>query len=564
MKKMVKQMRKWGWVGLLLLAAGCGQEEVIKETEAGEGTFSLRCVAESLDGVRTRGAEAETLPTIEEYTVLIFKKGGTGTPAENLLIKKEKGVGSGVLTFTAKQDKSEHYIYVLANTGTKLDGINIGSPEQDLLDMKDVTLPPGGSVTASSTPVMSSSKITLKAFNVSEFNKVTNGGVVSLKRNMARLTIHFSVDPAVFVPEEVTYVSMSGTSYLIERKNVETGDYLNEVSRTGQAWEQPMYLYEQASIRNAGVNAWKSPGFFLILKGTYHGEKQYFKFGLPAPDGSFADVERNVSYALDIVDIKSSGYKTFEQAKDKNTLFSNISVLITPDMSGFEDFNEVYTNGYYMIGLKSSEFHFYHKIERYPSSSSSPGQIMDYLLTEVKYKPLDPSVAQEKPDLIDASSQLELFSLTSGGKSNYYLIFKPDNDAAVESVSTYSAVIAYGTLRKKIEFSLHPVTASRDSVVMKYRASNGDLHKFSYKKATPYCTVELTSPWTWNSDDWCGLASNSKFNISNYFGEIKASLNENLFVHLRPVAGSTSDSDLRIGYLVASDHVIEVRIGRNK
>lgn len=564
MKKMVKQMRKWGWIGLLLLAAGCGQEEVIKETEAGEGTFSLRCVAESLDGVRTRGAEAETQPTIEEYTVLIFKKGGTGTPAENLLIKKEKGAGSGVLTFTAKQDKGEHYIYVLANTGTKLDGINIGSPEQDLLDMKDVTLPPGGSVTTSSTPVMSSSKITLEAFNVSEFNKVTNGGVVSLKRNMARLTIHFSVDPAVFVPEEVTYVSMSGTSYLIERKNVETGDYLNEVSRTGQAWEQPMYLYEQASTRNAGVNAWKSPGFFLILKGTYHGEIQYFKFGLPAPDGSFADVERNVSYALDIVDIKSSGYQKFEQAKDKNTLFSNISVLIKPDMSGFEDFNEVYTNGYYMIGLKSSEFHFYHKIERYPVSSSSSGQIMDYFLTEVKYKPLDSSVAKERPELLNASSQFKWVRESIGGKDNYYLVFKPDNDAVVESTSTYSAVVAYGTLRKKIEFSLHPVTASRDSAVMKFQASNGNLRKFSYKKATPYCTVELTSPWTWNPDDWCGLASNSRFNIANYFGEINASLNENLFVHLRPVTESTSDSDLRIGYLIAPDHVIEMRIGRNK
>lgn len=565
MEKIVKQMRKWGGICLLLLAVGCRQEDVITEMEAGEGTFSLRCVAESMGGVRTRGAKAETPPVIQEYTVLIFKKGGTGTPAENLLVKRVDEAGSGIVTFTAQQDKSEHYIYVLANTGTKLDDIHEGSSEQQLLDMKDITLAPDGVVTVSSAPVMSSSKITLKKFNVSEFNNATNGGVVPLERNMARLTIRFSVDPAVFTPEEVTYIAMSGTSYLIERKNVNTGDYLNEVSRTNQTWEQPMYLYEQASLRNSESNAWKKPGFFLILKGRYlEGETQYFKFGLPAADGSFADIERNVSYALDVTDIKSNGYKTLTQAKDPDALFSNVSVLINPDMTGFEDFNEVYTNGYYMLGLKASEFHFYHKIERYPASSAGAGQIQDYLLTEVMWRSLDPSVALERPSLMNASSQLTLKQMRSGGKDKYYLLFKPDNDAVVASVSTYTAILSYGTLRKKIEVSLHPVVTFLDALAIKYQASNGDVHQFKYTTSTPFVQPQLTSPWTWNSADWCGLGSNRQFHLSNYFGEIKASLNENIFVHLRPVTGTIPDSDLRMVNLVAPDHVIEVRIGRNK
>lgn len=565
MEKIVKQMRKWGGICLLLLAAGCRQEDVITGMEAGEGTFSLRCVAESMGGVRTRGAKAETPPVIQEYTVLIFKKGGTGTPAENLLVKRVDETGSGVVTFTAQQVKSEHYIYVLANTGTKLDDIHEGSFEQQLLDIKDVVLPPGGTVTVSSAPVMSSSKIILKAFNVTEFNNATNGGVVPLKRNMARLTIHFSVDPAVFTPEEVMYIAMTGTSYLIERKNVNTGDYLNEVSRTNQDWEQPMYLYEQASLRNSEANAWKNPGFFLILKGKYlGGETQYFKFGLPDVDGSFADIERNVSYALDVTDIKSNGYKTLTQAKDPYALFNNVSVLINPDMTGFEDFNEVYTNGYYMLGLKASEFHFYHKIERYPASSSAAGQIQDYFLTQVMWRALDPSVAQERPSLMNASSQLRLIQQTGGGKQGYYLLFKPDNDAVVASASTYTAVLSYGTLRKKIEVSLHPVVTSPNALAIKYQASNGDVHQFKYTTGTPFVQPQLMSPWVWSSSDWCGLGTNRQFQLSNYFGEIKASFNENVFIHLRPVIGTVPDSDLRMVNLIAFDHVIEVRIGRNK
>lgn len=533
MKKIIEHIRKWGLMCLLLLAAGCEREEVGTGTEAGEETFSLRCVAEAMGGVRTRAAEPTA--AINEYTVMIYKKTGTGTPGENLLVRKEEVADGGPLTFTAQQDPSEHYIYVLANAKGKLSGLNMQSTEQQLLEAKDLILQPTDVVDLTQAPVMSSSKITLNRFDLVTFNQAVPDGIVPLKRNLARLTIRFTVDPAIFTPQEVTYLSMSGTSYLLERKNENTGDYLNPRVRTNKTWEEPMYLFEQASLRNTGENAWKNSGFFLILKGSYKGEKDnYYKFGLPAIDGSFADIERNVSYALNITDIKVNGYKTLEQAMKPATLFSNVVAMIMPDMTGLEDLNEIYTNGYYEMGLNSSEYHFYQTT-------------FHDTLTKVVTKALDPSVSSALLSLAGNPG----FSIRKIN-SQSFLAFDSQQAGSPDADGFYSVTLVYGTLRKTVKVKMAaPIPWAQDKV-LKFQASNGEVD------------VPPNGPasWAWSSADWCGLGPNSTFNPTDYFGEIKNSLNENIFVHIRKVDTPQPDDAVRKAILVAPDHVIEVTIQR--
>lgn len=517
---------------LLLLAAGCEREEVGMGTEAGEETFSLRCVAEAMGGVRTRATE---LPAaINEYTVMIYKKTGTGTPAENLLVRKEGVTGDGPLTFTAQQDPSEHYMYVLANAREKLSALDPGSTEQQLLEVKDMVLQPADVVALAPAPVMSSSKITLSRFDLLTFNQVIPNGIVPLKRNLARLTIQFTVDPSVFTPQEVTYVSMTGTSYLVERRNVNTRDYLNPVVKTNGDWEEPMYLFEQATVRNEGDNAWKNNGFFLVLKGKYKGEVNYYKFGLPAIDGSFADIERNTSYVLNITDIKNNGYQKLDQAMNSATLFSNVVVMILPDMTGLEDLNEIYTNGYYEMGLNSSEYHFYQTS-------------FNDILTKVVIKALDQSVS---------SAQLSLagdpgFSIRKIN-SQSFLAFDSQRAGSPDADGFYSVTLVYGTLRKTVKVKMAAPISWSQNTVLKFRASNGEVD------------VPPNGPasWTWSSADWCGLGPNSTFNPTDYFGEIKNSLNENIFVHIRKVDIPLQNDAVRKAILVAPDHMIEVTIQR--
>lgn len=530
MKKIIEHIRKWGLMCLLLLAAGCEREEVGMGTEAAEETFSLRCVAEAMGGVRTRATE---LPAaINEYTVMIYKKTGTGTPTDNVLVRKEGVTGDGPLTFTAQQDPGEHYIYVLANAREKLSALDPGSTEQQLLETKDLELQPADVVALAPAPVMSSSKIILSRFDLLTFNQVIPGGIVPLKRNLARLTIQCTVDPAVFTLQEVTYVSMTGTSYLVERRNVNTLDYLNSVTRTGGTWKEPMYLFEQATVRNEGDNAWKKGGFFLVLKGRYKGEDNFYKFGLPAIDGSFADIERNVSYVLNITDIKNNGYATYDQAMNSETLFSNVVVMITPNIEGMEDLNEIYTNGYYEMGLNSSEYHFY--------------QTAFYdTLTKVVTKALDPSVGTAQLSL---TGDPGFYIQTIEGQT--FLSFDSRKAGSPDADGFYSTTLVYGTLRKTVKVKMGTPVSWTDNKVLKFHASNGEVE------------VPNNPAWTWSSDDWCGLGPNSTFNPTDYFGEIKNSLNENIFVHIRKVDTPSQNDAVRRAILVAPGHVIEVIIQR--
>ena len=514
---------------LLLLAAGCEREEVGMGAEPAEETFSLRCVAEAMGGVRTRAGE---FAAINEYTVMIYRKTGTGTPADNVLVRKVEVEGGGPLTFTAKQDTSEHYMYVLANAKGKLPGLE--TSEQQLLDTKDVELQPTGVVELTESPVMCSSKITLRHFDLVTFNQAVPGGIVPLKRNLARLIIQFSVPSAVFEPQEVTYVSMTGTSYLVERKNVNTKDYLFDVTRRGGAWNEPMYLFEQATVRNQDDGAWKEPGFFLVLGGFYKGnenqEMNYYKFGLPAVDGTFADIERNMSYVLNITDIKNNGYSDRNEAMESTTLFSNVVVMITPNIEGMEDLNEIYTNGYYEMGLNSSEYHFYQAT-------------FHDTLTKVVTKVLDESVISTQLSLVgDPGFYKEVIN------GQTFLAFDSQKAEGLGPDGFYSTTLTYGTLRKTVKVKMAaPIPWAQDTV-LKFQASNGE--------------VGGPPGWAWSSHDWCGLGPNSNLNTADYFGEIKNSLNENIFVHIRGVETSPGGDDVRRAILVAPDHVIEVTIRR--
>lgn len=498
-------------------------------TEAAEETFSLRCVAEAMGGVRTRAGESAA---INEYTVMIYRKTGTGTPADNVLVRKVEVEGDGPLTFTAQQDTSEHYMYVLANAKGKLPGLE--TSEQLLLDTKDVELQPTEAVDPVS-PVMCSSKITLRHFDLVTFNQAVPGGVVPLKRNLARLIIQFSVPSTVFEPQEVTYVSMTRTSYLVERKNVNK-DYLDSVTRRDGEWGKPMYLFEQATVRNQDDGAWKEPGFFLVLGGLYKGnenqEMNYYKFGLPAIDGTFADIERNMSYVLNITDIKNSGYSTKGDAMSLTTFFSNVVVMITPNIEGMEDLNEIYTNGYYEMGLNSSEYHFYQATFR-------------DTLTKVVTKALDESVGKEQLSLAGDPG----FSCTQQNKNGEsFLSFDSQKANSPGADGFYSTALTYGTLRKTVKVKMAaPIPWAQDTV-LKFQASNGE--------------VGGPPGWAWSSHDWCGLGPNSNLNSADYFGEIKNSLNENIFVHIRGVKTPPGGDDVRRVILVAPDHVIEVTIQR--
>lgn len=531
MKKISEHIRKWGWLCLLLLAAGCEREEVGMGTEAAEETFSLRCVAEAMGGVRTR-AEGEQPAVIKEYTVMIYRKTGTGTPEDNVLVRKEEVAGDGPLTFTAQQDTSEHYMYVLANAKGKLP--DLGSKEQQLLDTKDVELLPTEAVELTESPVMCSSKITLRHFDLVTFYKVISGGIVPLKRNLARLIIRFSVSSAVFEPQEVTYVSMTGTSYLVERKNVNTKDYLEPMTRTGGDWEKPMYLFEQATVRNQNDGDWKEPGFFLILGGNYKGETNFYKFGLPAIDGTFVDIERNMSYVLNITDIKNNGYSDKNEAMKHTTLFSNVVVMIKPNIEGMEDLNEIYTNGYYEMGLNSSEYHFYQAA-------------FHDTLTKVVTKALDASVSDERLSL---TGDPGFYKEDINGQT--FLSFNSQNARLPDSDGFYSTTLVYGTLRKTVKVKMgNPISWAQDTV-LKFQASNGEVGG-----------PPNNPGWMWYSGDWCGLGPNSRFNATDYFGKIKNSLNENIFVHIRKVVDTPPEGDdVRRAILVASDHVIEVTIQR--
>lgn len=517
-----------------MLAAGCQRDEVATE-ETGEETFTLRCVPESMGGGMGRAVSGEN--TINDYAVLIFKKTGSGIPAENMLVKKaEVTGGSEQVIFSAAQSEGEHYLYVVANSMGKLAGLSEnGSTEQDFLDLSVSVLSDQDGLPASPFG-MSSSKIILPQLNFATFDAAT-GGTVSLRRNVAKFKVTFSVSPSVFVPKTVEYKSMCRSGHLAETSS-EPGsnpsDYLPALKLQNKQWENPVYLYEQRTSARDGD--WKKDGFYLLVSGTYQnsGAVSYYRIALPTPEGTFADVKRNVSYELDVTSIKNPGFTTYEEA-DSSPFLNSVASVIKPDMEGLENLQEIYTNGYYEMGLDASESRIYRS-----GNYTIP-------ITNIVTKVLDSSVKNAELKLVYGTGKsdfkLEPVSDRPGMYSLSYIKDGKQENAWVDSEGYHTAILVFGTLRKEVKvISLGGLDRTMD-YVYKFRASNG--------------RVEVEN---WTSSDWCGLGPNRNYDSSRYFGEIMNSIDENIFVYARK--GGISGEERKVN-LIASDGIIQLILRKN-
>lgn len=511
---------------LVLVLVSC-QDEIVSGPDSGDDLLSLSCRAESMSEVITRATPAEE-NRINNWSVLIFRKSGSGGAGDNVLERMVSFTGNGSRQlFTVPQREGEHYVYVVANANDLLGGMQEGSSrESAFLGLTKSSAP--GSVAPPF--VMCSSRIVLPQLSVNAFNTVT-GGMVRVKRNVAKFTVEVTAADTTFVAEAVSYMSLATTGSLAASSpDPAVLPLTGRVDLTGSRLSDPVYLFEQrTSLRD---NNWKSPGFYLILKGSYQRStaSSYYKIALPTPDNTFADVERNVHYRLRITAVKNAGHATFKEAE--NSVFANdISVVIDPDMTGLEGIREVYTNGLYELGLNASEFHLYRDGNK------------DYRmhLTDIVPKVLDGGANVNLEFIYETGASNWEFrnSQSFPGRTELYFV-KDNRTGAPNADGFYTVTLRFGTLRKRIKVKLEGSVSRNASSVHKFKASNGTVDKAD-----------------WTPSDWIGLGVNSIYDASYFYGEIMNSLNENIFIHTRP-GGAAGDS--RRVLLMGSDHVTEVRM----
>lgn len=507
---------------LVLVLVSC-QDEIVSGPDSGDGLLSLSCRAESMSEVITRATPAEE-NRINNWSVLIFRKSGGGAAGDNVLERMVSFTGNGSSQlFTVPQREGEHYVYVVANANDLLGGMQEGSSrESAFLGLTKSSAP--GSVAPPF--VMCSSRIVLPQLSVNTFNTVT-GGMVRVKRNVAKFTVEVTEADTTFVAEAVSYMSLATTGSLAASSpDPAVLPLTGRVDLTGSRLSDPVYLFEQrTSLRD---NNWKSPGFYLILKGSYQRStaSSYYKIALPTPDNTFADVERNVHYRLRITAVKNAGHTTFKEAE--NSVFANdVSVVIDPDMTGLEGIREVYTNGLYELGLNASEFHLYKD-----GNYTMP-------LTEIVLK------------VLSGGTKADLTFFSETGNANWdfkngstadriRLDFKKNGTGVPNADGFYTVTLRFGTLRKMIKVKLEGSVSGNAPSVQKFKASNGMVDKAD-----------------WTPSDWIGLGVNSTFDASYFYGEIMNSLNENIFIHTRP--GGAAGESRRV-LLMGSDHVTEVHM----
>lgn len=537
MKKRFEHIYQCGWgCLLLLLVVGCQRGE-LTQAEGREEIFTLHCVPWDMEGeASTRAAATEN--TVEDYAVLIFKKAGGGTPAENILVKKVIAADvNGVIDFSIAQDETEHYLYVVGNSQGKLVSLkeNI-STQQDFLDIRVSNLNADGNLPAAPFG-MCSQKITLSKLSYEEFRKVNGGNTVKLEKNVAKFRVRFSVPVETFRPVSVEYKQMCNYGYLAKASvgpSVRAEDYVPDMKLLNGAWTTPVYVYEQhCSVRDED---WKSPGFSLILSGYYKGNNtlSYYRFALPTPESTFADIERNVSYELNVIDIRNAGHLTYEEAV-KSPFLNDVAAKIMPNMDGLQDMREIYTNGFYELGLEASVAWIYR---------SYTGQTYSQPICTVITKTLDASVVDTELKLVHGTGQND-FELKSDSNDpgKYvlsYCVRNPNTgNTTVDRDGYHTATLIFGTLRKVVKVKTEDgLSGGQSSHVLKFKCSNGRV---------------LVDNWT--KEDWCGLGPNSTYDVSRYYGEIMNSANENIFIHVRP--GGTIYTP-RIVELVGRSNMIRV------
>lgn len=509
-----------------LVVLGSCRDEIVLGPGAGEALLSLGCRVEPMSEVVTRAAAAEE-NRINNWAVLIFSKSGAGTAADNVLERMFLFTGSGSnQVFALPQREGEHYVYVVANANDLLGGMREGSSrESAFLGLTK------SSASGSVAPpfVMCSSRIVLSRLGVGEFNAATGGGMVRVKRNVAKLTVEFTVADTVFRADAIRYVSMATTGSVVASNPAPADLDLGgrwDLTASNNNLSDPVYLFEQrTSLRDTN---WRGPGFYLMLKGFYHGSSSpsYYKIALPTLGNTFADIERNVHYRLRITAVKNGGYVDYSAAQ--NSVFANdVSVVIDPDMTGLEGIREVYTNGFYEMGVNSSEFYLYRD-----------GNDYTVALTDVVLKVLSGGPSTSLTFFSETGNANWEFKSVSANR--FRLNFKKDGTGAPNADGFYTVTLRFGTLYKMIKVKLGEAVSRTAPSVHKFKASNGTIDKAD-----------------WTPSDWIGLGLNSTFDIFYFYGEIMNSLNENIFIHTRP-GGNAGDS--RKVSLIASDHVIEVHM----
>lgn len=538
MKKRFEHIYIYGWccLLLLLLVMGCQRDELPPGGNE-EEIFTLRCVPEDIGGeLKTRATTAEN--TIENYTVLIFKKTGEGTPAENILVKMATASNAdGLVSFSIAQDKTEHYLYAVANSQGKLDALRENTAsEQDLLNIRVSNLKPDRSLPAAPFG-MCSSRIILPELSYEEFKRVNTGYTVKLQKNVAKFSIRFSVSEAIFKPIKVEYKQMCNYGYLAKAcvgPSSALTDYLPDMALQNGAWTTPVYVYEQhCSVRD---NNWKSPGFCVLLTGYYKGNTNlsYYRFALPTPEGTFADIKRNVSYELNVTDIRNAGHISYEEAVNAPFL-NDVAVNITPNMEGLQDMKEIYTNGFYELGLEASVAWIYRSFK---------GKTYTQPICTVMTKTLDSSVANTELRLVYGTGQDD-FELqpVPNAPGKYILSYSVKNpntgNTSVDPEGYHTATLIFGTLRKVVKVKTEDGFSLSKNTSLKFNCSNGRV------------VVD-----NWTKDDWCGLGPNSTYDISRYYGEIMNSTDENIYIHVL----GTRDLSNRTVELIGRNNMIRVFI----
>lgn len=524
MKKKFEHIYAYGWCCLLLLlAVGCQRDE-LTPAEGGEEIFTLRCVPEDMEGeLRTRTTGIEN--TVEDYAVLIFQNRNGGTPRENVLVKKVVTLDvTGFINFSMAQSTKQHYLYVVANSQGELKSLKeYTSTELDFLNIRVSHLNPDNSLPAAPFGMCSSrivlSNLSFKAFQDANLESAD----VLLKKNVAKFSIKFTVSPKTFEPVSVEYRQMCDYGYLAEtgvEPSSDPMDYLLAMKLQSGAWTKPVYVYEQkCSVRDAD---WRHPGFYVLLSGYYKGSKSlsYYRFALPTSGNTFSDIKRNVSHVLTVTDIRNPGYTSPEEASTSPFL-NNVVVNLTPDVTGLEKMKEIYTSGFYEMGLEASVAWIYRSAGNYTQPICT---VMTKTLGTV------PTDSKLNLKYENGENGISIEELTSGTYLLSYNAAKTSGSSRVDKDGFYTADLIFGTLRKEVKVKIKDGLEKNKSYAIKFKCSNG--------KVKSQLNPGPVEDWIWSSQDWCGLGPNSTYDKSRYYGEIMNSTDENIFIHVKSGVGT--------------------------
>lgn len=169
----------------------------------------------------------------------------------------------------------------------------------------------------------------------------------------------FKID-SIFLCNASDSGSMVPHSDYLKNKPLITSANVEKTNHTNKRVEYTGYKYKEDASSNSMVRTIYTPESdtlngsykptFLVIKAEYYNEPYYYRIDF-ANNGKYVPLLRNNSYLINILGVRSKGYKLLHEALNAPVTSHNYSLIL--DESELV-INEVITNEQYMLGYSSS------------------------------------------------------------------------------------------------------------------------------------------------------------------------------------------------------------------